>query len=79
MAIEGEFQALTLAEAHEETRAYEAQSHKSLAGWGLPKAMKPMVHTNANGVGLLSQEFQKRGRRNRWISSHNDYGDQAPR
>ena len=30
VAIEHEFQALTLAEAHEEIWAYEAQSHKSL-------------------------------------------------
>ena len=30
VAIECEFQALTLAEAHEEMQAYEAQSHKSL-------------------------------------------------
>ena len=40
VAIECEFQALTLAEACEEIRAYEAQSHKSLQGRGWPKITK---------------------------------------
>ena len=42
VAIEHEFQALTLAEAQDEIQAYEARSHKSLLGWGWPKAMKPL-------------------------------------
>ena len=41
MAVECEFQALMLAEAQEEIRAYEAQSHKPIQGRGWPKAMKP--------------------------------------
>ena len=39
VAIEREFQALTLAEAHEEIHAYEATNHKSLRGQ--LKATKP--------------------------------------
>ena len=38
VAVEGEFQALTLAEAWEEIWAYEAWSHKPI--WGWPKAKK---------------------------------------
>ena len=30
-----------IAETQEEIRAYEAQSHKPIQGWGWPKAMKP--------------------------------------
>ena len=41
VAIEREFQALTLAEGCEEIRAYEAQSQTSLRGWGRPKIAKP--------------------------------------
>ena len=41
IAIEREFQALTLAEGCEEIRAYEAQSQKSLQGWGRPRITKP--------------------------------------
>ena len=40
MAVEREFQALTLAEAQEEIQAYEAQSHKPIQRRGWPKAMK---------------------------------------
>ena len=40
MAVEQEFQAMTLAEAREEIQAYEAQSHSSIQGRGHPKTMK---------------------------------------
>ena len=41
MAVESEFQALTLAEAQEKIQAYEAQSYKPIQGRGWPKVMKP--------------------------------------
>ena len=41
MAIEREFQALTLAEAQEEIQACEAQSHRSIWERGHPKMTKP--------------------------------------
>ena len=41
VAIEREFQALTLAEGREEIQAYDAQSQKSLQEWGRPRVAKP--------------------------------------
>ena len=40
MAVEWEFQALTLTEAWEEIQAYEAQSHRSIWERGCPKTIK---------------------------------------
>ena len=50
MAVECEFQALTLAEAQEEMQAYEAQSHKPIQGRGWPTAMKPSSPGFSKGV-----------------------------
>ena len=53
VAIEREFQALTLAEAHEEIWAYEARSHKSLQGRGWPKITKtPPILSEKMPMGL---------------------------
>ena len=58
IAIEHEFQALTLAEAREEMQAYEALSHKSLQGRGWPKITK----TPPIGLDCSSDDFHRRMR-----------------
>ena len=63
MAVECEFQALTLAKAREEIQAYEAQSQKSLQGWGQPKVMKPLpqgFNKAHMGLDYSPPEFQQR-------------------
>ena len=57
VAIECEFQALTLVEAYEEIWAYEAQKHKSPQGRGWPKITKTLPILSKKipmGVGVLS-------------------------
>ena len=67
MAVEHEFQALTLAEAWEEIRAYEARSHKPIRGRGRPKAMKPCspgFDKAPIGLDYSPREFQQRRGKN---------------
>ena len=69
VAIKHEFQALMPAEAHEEIWAYEAWSHKSLWGWGQPKAMNPPSPRFVRapvGLDYSPQEFWQRGKKNQW-------------
>ena len=61
MAIEREFQALTLAEGHEEIWAYEAQSQK------LPS---PIPGKIPMGLNCSPQQFQQRVKDNRWAGYH---------
>ena len=66
MAVEHEFQALMLAEAQEEIRAYEAQSHKPTQGRGWPKATKPSFPGFVKapmGLDYSPKEFQQRKRK----------------
>ena len=82
MAVECQFQALTLAEAQEELQAYEAQSHKSIQGRGRPKAMKlslPRFVKAPIGLDYSPKEFQKRKGKNGKSNPYNDGGDYAPR
>ena len=58
VAIECEFQPLTLVEAHEEIWAHEAQSHKSLHGKGWPKIIK----TPPMGLNCSPDDFHRRMR-----------------
>ena len=82
VAVKHEFQALTLAEAWEEIWAYETWSHKSLWGWGWPKAMKlpsPGFVKVLMGLDYSPREFWQRSRKNWWSNSYGDHGDQTPR
>ena len=82
MAVEHKFQALMLAEAREEIRAYEAQSHKSIRWRGKPKAMKPSSLGFIKaliGLDYSPKEFQQRMGKNQWSDSYDDNGDYAPR
>ena len=80
MAIEEEFQALTLAEAQEEIQAYEAQSHRSIWGRGHPKTMKPSPRFIQAPMGLdySPNKFQERRGKNQ-RSHHHDSSHYAPR
>ena len=82
MAVEREFQALTLAEAQEEIQAYEVQSHKPTQGRGWPKAMKlslPGFIKAPMGLDYSPREFQQRKGKNRWSDSYDGNSDYAPR
>ena len=82
MAVEHEFQALMLAEAREEIRAYEARSHKSIQGQGWPKAAKPPSPEFVKvpmGLEYSLGEFQQRGGKNQLSDSYGDHHDQIPR
>ena len=68
-AIESEFQALVLAEGHEEIQAYEAQSQKSLQGRGRPRIVKPSSPIPGKIPMRLNcppQQFQQRVKDNQW-------------
>ena len=81
MAVEREFQALTLAEALEEIRAYEAQSHKPIRGRGWPKVTKPSSPRFIRApieLDYSPKEFQQRRGKNRWSDSYDDNGGYAP-
>ena len=81
VVIECKFQALTLAEAWEEIQAYETWSHKSLWGWGWPKAMKPQSLRFIKmpiGLDCSPQEFQRRKKENWWTNPYNDHYDETP-
>ena len=67
VAIEREFQVLMLAEGHEEIQAYEAQSQKSLRGWGRPRITKPPSPIPGKipmGLNCSPQQFQQREKDN---------------
>ena len=68
VVIECEFQALTLAEAHEEIWAYETQSHKSLWGREQPKITKtPPILSEKMCMGLdcSPNDFHRRMKNDR--------------
>ena len=70
LAIEWEFQALTLAEGQEEIRAHEAQSQKTLQGHGRPRVAKPPASIADRvpiGMDGSPQDFKKRGRSEKWL------------
>ena len=82
VAIKREFQALTLAEAHEEIHAYEDRTNKSLRGQGQPKAMKPLSPWPIQmpmGLDSSPREFGGRRKENKWSDSYNDCYGQALR
>ena len=82
MAVECEFQALTLVEAREEIQAYKARSHKPIWGRGWPKTMKlPSSGFMKTPMGLDYSPggFLQGRRKNRLSDSHGDHGDPAPR
>ena len=73
VAIEREFQALMLAEGREEIQAYEAQSQKSLGGWGRPRVAKPPSPIPGKipiGLNCSPQQFQQRVKGNWWVGYH---------
>ena len=65
MAVEQEFQALTLAEGREEIRAHEAQSQRTLRGHGRPRVAKPLA-SMAEKVPMVMdcslRDFKKRAK-----------------
>ena len=73
VAIKREFQALTLAKGHEEIQGYQAQSQKSLQGWGRLRIAKPpspipgKIHM---GLNCSPQQFQQRVNDNWWAGYH---------
>ena len=70
MAVEWEFQALTLAEGQEEIRAHEAQSQKTLRGHGRPRVAKPpasIAEKVPMGIDCSQWDFKKRAKSEKWL------------
>ena len=70
MAIECDFQALTLTEGQNMIRAHEAQSHKTLKGQGRPRALKPpapLTERMPIGMDVSPHHFEKGARSDRWM------------
>ena len=73
MAVEQEFQALTLAEGREEIRAHKAQSQKILRGHERPRVAKPpasMAEKVPMGMDCSPWDFKKRAKSEKWSRNH---------
>ena len=69
MALEHDFQALTLVEGKDLMKAHEAQSQKSLRGWGRPKVSKlpaPLGNRLPMGVETSPYYIGKGVRSDKW-------------
>ena len=69
MAVEWEFQALTLAEGQKEIKAHGAQSQKTFQGCGRPRVAKPpasMVERVPMGMDCSPQNFKKGAKGEKW-------------
>ena len=75
-------QALTLAEGCEVIQAYEAQSQKSLQGWGRPRITKPPSPIPGKipvGLNCSPWQFQQRVKDNWWPGYHSEKHHSNPR
>ena len=69
MAVKQDFQALMLAEGQEMIRAHEAQSQKTLRGWGRPKVTKLLASLTERmpmGIDSFPWNFEKGSRSEKW-------------
>ena len=70
MAVEWNFQALTLTEGQEMIRAHEAWSQKTLQGWGRPRVTKlpaPLTERMPMVMDSSPQNFEKGTKSEKWL------------